>query len=190
MVQYGRPSRSSWKESVWSSFSRTVMWKAICENPIETVGRRFQIGNAYSYTVKKGSFLSVYADDIKLAGKKQHIDPMWKVLSEEVDLVEPTSFLDHVYLVTQRQCEISKDIVDNYRTMFESWIQQEQLKNYHAREICVFLRGPTVWKVAREMGSPRKAFNRRRRTRKGPEPACVQTPLHIGCGTRRLGRMN
>ena len=71
----------------------------------------------------KGWFLSVYVDDIKLAGKKQNIDPMWKVLNKEVDLGEPTSFLDHVYLgCTQRQCEISKDIVDNYRTMFESRI--------------------------------------------------------------------
>ena len=62
-------------------------------------------------------------DDIKLAGEKQNIDPMWKVLNKEVDLGEPTSFLDHVYLgCTQRQCEISKDIVDNYRTMFESRI--------------------------------------------------------------------
>ena len=69
----------------------------------------------------KGLFLSVYVDDIKLAGKKQNLDPMWKVLNKEVDLGEPTSFLDHVYLVcTQRQCEISKDMVDNYRTMFES----------------------------------------------------------------------
>ena len=48
---------------------------------------------------------------------------MWKVLNQEVDLGEPTSFLDYVYLgCTQRQCEISKDIVDNYRTMFESGI--------------------------------------------------------------------
>ena len=70
---------------------------------------------------EKGLFLSVYVDDIKLSGKKQNIDPMWKVLNKEVDLGEPTSFLDHVYLgCTQRQCEISKDIVDNYRTMFES----------------------------------------------------------------------
>ena len=62
-------------------------------------------------------------DDIKLAGKKQNPDPMWKVLNKEVDLGEPTSFLDHVHLGrTQRQCEISKDIVDNYRTMFESRI--------------------------------------------------------------------
>ena len=62
---------------------------------------------------EKGLFLSVYVDDIKLAGKKQNLDPMWKVLNKEVDLGEPTSFLDHVYLgCTQRQCEISKDIVD------------------------------------------------------------------------------
>ena len=57
---------------------------------------------------EKGFFLSVYVDDIKLAGKKQNIDPMWKVLNKEVDLGEPTSFLDHVYLgCTQRQCQIS-----------------------------------------------------------------------------------
>ena len=65
----------------------------------------------------------MYVDDIKLAGKKHNIDPMWKVLNKEVDLGEPTSFLDHVYLgCTQRQCEISKNTVDNYRTMFESRI--------------------------------------------------------------------
>ena len=70
---------------------------------------------------ENGWFLSVCVDDIKLAGKKQNIDPMWKVLNKEVDLGEPTSFLDHVYLgCTQRQCEISKDIVDNCRAMFGS----------------------------------------------------------------------
>ena len=65
-------------------------------------------------------------DDIKLAGKKQNLDPMWKLLNEEVDLGEPTSFLDHVYLgCTQRQCQISKDIVDNYGAMFESRISAD-----------------------------------------------------------------
>ena len=79
--------------------------------------------NAYSYTVKKGLFLSVYVDDIKLAGKKQNIDPMWKVPLKQVESGEPTSILDHLYLgCTQRQCEISKDIVDNYRTMLGSRI--------------------------------------------------------------------
>ena len=86
-------------------------------------GRKFQIGNVSLYIVKKGLFLSVYVEDIKLAGKKQNLDPMWKLLNKEVDLGEPTSFLDHENLgCTQRQCEISKDIVDNYRTMCESRI--------------------------------------------------------------------
>ena len=35
------------------------------------------------------------------------------------------------------------------------------------------------------MGSPRHAPNRRRRTREGPEPACVHKPLVYGGGTRR-----
>ena len=96
----------------------------------------------------KGLFLSVYVDDKKLAGKKQNIDPMWKVLNKEVDLGEPTSFLDHVYLgCTQRQCEISKDIVDNYRTMFESRISASGTEKHHTRKMFVFLRGPTILKV-------------------------------------------
>ena len=70
---------------------------------------------------EEGLFCSVCEDDIKLAGKKQNPDPMWKLLKKEVDLGEPTFFLDHVYLgCTQRQCEISKNTVDNHRTMFES----------------------------------------------------------------------
>ena len=67
--------------------------------------------------------ICVSVDDIKLGGKKRNIDPMWKLFNKEVDLEEPTSYLDHVYLgCTQRQCEISKDTVYNYRTMFESRI--------------------------------------------------------------------
>ena len=63
-------------------------------------------------------FLSVYVDDIKLAGKNQNIDPMWKVLNKEVDLGEQTPFLDHVVLVcTQKECQISKDIGYNYKSM-------------------------------------------------------------------------
>ena len=124
MVQYGRSSRSSWAEFVRSSFGRTVMGKAIWENPIETwLGEKVSKLGMSLCTPWKGLLLSVYVDDIKLAGNKQYIDPMWKVLNKEVDLGELTSFLDHVHLgCTQRQREISKDIVDNYRAMFESRI--------------------------------------------------------------------
>ena len=105
--------------------------------------------------MKKELFSSVFVDDIKLAGKKQNIDPMWKVLNKEVQLGEPTSFLDHVNLgCTQRQCEISKDIVDNYRTMFESRISAGRTENLPYSEIFVFLRGPMTWK-----GMPRNVWS-------------------------------
>ena len=117
-------SWSSMEDRVWSSFGRTVMGKAIWENPIAArLGEGASNWECLFVHRQKGLFLSVYVDDIKLAGKKQNIDPIWKLLNKEVDLGEPTSFLDHVYLGrTQRQCETSKDIVENYRTMFESRI--------------------------------------------------------------------
>ena len=92
---------------------------------------------------EKGLFLSVYVDDIKLAGKKQNINPMWKALNNEVgfgeptpfldhvyltsfiDLGEPTSFLDHVYVgCTQRECHIRKDMVaeTEYQSDLEKYL--------------------------------------------------------------------
>ena len=71
----------------------------------------------------KGLFLSVNVDDIRMAGRTENIKPTWKNLMKDVDLEEPTSFLDHVYLgCTQKECTISIDIVTNYRDMFESRI--------------------------------------------------------------------
>ena len=68
---------------------------------------------------------------------------------KEVDLGEPTSFLDHVYLgCTQRQCEISKDVVDNNRTMFESRISAGGAeKSPFPQSFLFLLHGLMVWKV-------------------------------------------
>ena len=89
----------------------------------------------------RGLFLSVYVDDIKLAGKKQNINPAWKILMNDVDVEEPTSFLDHVYLgCTQRECEISKDIVECSNQGFLPGLQKKAKKqkprgNYDAETI-------------------------------------------------------
>ena len=80
---------------------------------------------------------------------------MWKVQYKEVDLGEPTSFFDQENLgCTQRQCEISKDIVDNYRTMFESRISAGAREKLLFSEIFVFLHGLMTWKVM-----PRNVWN-------------------------------
>ena len=122
-----RLPRHKWPKS-WSSIEDPVvpLERNLYCHPLAGLLRErqfekilFPIGHAYSYTVKKG----VNVDDIKLAGKKQNLDPIWTLLNKEVDLGEPTSSFDHENLgCTQRQCEISKDIVDNYRAMFESRI--------------------------------------------------------------------
>ena len=72
---------------------------------------------------------------------------------KEVDVGEPTSFLDHVCLgCTQRECQLSKDIADNYRSMFESRIsagateitEKKPRRNLMPKQ---YLHGQMTWKV-------------------------------------------
>ena len=54
----------------------------------------------------------MYVDDIELAGKTENVEPTWKILMKDIDLGEPTSFLDQKYMgCTQRECKIGNDIV-------------------------------------------------------------------------------
>ena len=89
---------------------------------------------------KKVLFSLVCVDDIKMAGKKQNVNPMWKVLNKEIDLGQRTSFLVPLFLgCTQRQCEISKDNVHNYITMFESRISAERTEKLpYSENFCTF----------------------------------------------------
>ena len=123
MVQYGRPSRTSWAKSVWSSFGRTVMEKAIWENPIEIrLGESFLLGMLIRTPWKRIILISV-------CGWHQI---GWKETKygSDVESAQQRSWFGRTNIIpwswnlecTQRQCEISKDIVDNYRTMFESRI--------------------------------------------------------------------
>ena len=73
---------------------------------------------------------------------------MRKLLNKEVVMGEPTSFLDHVHLgCTQRQCEISKDIVGTYGTMFEFRISAGATERLPSVETPKIPRGLTRWKV-------------------------------------------
>ena len=57
-----------------------------------------------------------------MAGKKQNLDPMWKILMKDVDLGEPTSFFDHVYLgCTQRDVWTITGICLNPGCQLEVW---------------------------------------------------------------------
>ena len=130
-----RPPRHKWPNS-WSSIEDPVvplernlyghplaglLWERQFEKILLTHGWE-KIPNWECLFVhrEKGLFSSVYVDDRNWLERNKILIRCGKLLNKEVDLGEPTSFLDHVYLgCTQRECEISKDIVDNYRIMFE-----------------------------------------------------------------------
>ena len=71
--------------------------------------------------LKQGLFLSQNVNDIKMVGKKWNMAPMWKTWMKNVDLDEPTSYLDHGYLrCTQRECKPHETIIEQKMKMFES----------------------------------------------------------------------
>ena len=92
-----------WQDYYGEGNSRKSFWI--------TDEKKFQIGIAYSLTERKGYTCLCTWMMSKVAGKKQNINPTWKILMKDVDLGEPTSFLDHVSLgCTQRECKISNEI--------------------------------------------------------------------------------
>ena len=46
---------------------------------------------------EEGLFLSVCVDDIRLAGKKQNIDPMWKVLNKLIWEIQRHSLIMYTW---------------------------------------------------------------------------------------------
>ena len=79
------------------------------------MGTKYRIGSVCLFTENKWLFRSENVDDIKLAGKKQKMDPMRKKLMNNVDLDEPTSFFDHEnWRCTQRECKPSEILLKEY----------------------------------------------------------------------------
>ena len=94
---------------------------------------------------EKGLFLSVYVDDIKLAGKRQNIKPMWKVLNIWEN--QHLSLIVNTWDVVKDKVKYAEMLLTITEPCLNPEFPQEQSKNYHARKIRVFLRGPMTWKV-------------------------------------------
>ena len=71
-------------------------------------------------------FLSVYVDDVKMAGKNSDKPKMWATLQNKVDLNDPVSFLDQVCLgCTQRAAQVNTRIVMEEQKMFSKLISAD-----------------------------------------------------------------
>ena len=137
MVQHRRPSRSFWAKSVRSSFGRTIMGKAIWENSIETwLGENSKMGMSLCSSWKRIILFCV-------CGWHQ-ID--WKKTKHwsDVENTQHRSWFGRtdifpwscMFRCTQRPCEVSKDILDTYRDMFESWISAGRTKKLPYSDNC------------------------------------------------------
>ena len=149
MVQYRRPSRSSWTESAWSSFGRTVMGKAIWENPIAArLWEGFQLGMLIRTAWKRIILICVCGWHKNWLERNKTVFRCGKYWIKKLIWGEPTSFLDHVYFgCTQRQCEISKDIWTTTEPCSNREFQREEQRNYHSLKIFVFLHCLMTWLV-------------------------------------------
>ena len=49
------------------------------------VGKKFRNWECLFVNREKGLFLFVYVDNMKLAEKKQNIDPTWKTMMKDID---------------------------------------------------------------------------------------------------------
>ena len=81
--------------------------------------KKYQIGNACLRVGRKVYFFRCSWTTVKWLEESRKKPPMWKKLMKLVDLGEPTSFLDHVYLgCTQRECKSNESIIDEHRKFF------------------------------------------------------------------------
>ena len=138
IIETSCPPRQEWPKS-WSNIEDPVWFLSneICTDIHQYLFVHWKHG------------LSVYVDDVKMYGKKQNVAPMWKKLMKLVDLDEPTSFVDHVYLGrTERERKPNENIIEEYNKMFETQISAEATEKWPGWKTLTQrqFRGPTIWK--------------------------------------------
>ena len=139
-----------WTESVWSSCDRILMGKAIGENPTAArLEKGLQLGMLVR-TPSKNIILICVCGWHKIGWKETNLDPMLKLLNKRIRFRRVHIFPGSCVCLgcNPRQCQTSKDIVDNHRIMFESRIfAVGSEKNHHTPQIFVFLHGLMIWNV-------------------------------------------
>ena len=84
---------------------------------------------------KRRLFLSVNVDDIKVAGMKQNMAPMWKNLMKTLILENRHHFLTMcTWVCTQRDRKPNETIIEQYKKMFESRVSAGAHENYQVWE--------------------------------------------------------
>ena len=146
-VEHWRSSGSSWTKCVRTPTCWIIEGKTVRRSSVGIRMKKKPNWGCPFVQRTQGLCLSVYVKDIRMAGTKQNRTLKWEKLIRNVDLDEPTSFLDHVYWGwTQRECKSNETIWEKYREMLNHVFLLEHLTNYPGGEknsrknSCVVLR--------------------------------------------------
>ena len=151
-------------------------------------GRKFPNWECLFVHREKGLLLSVYVDDIKLAGKKHNIDPMWKVLNKEVDLGEPhLSLIMYTWAALNVNAKKAKILLTITEPRSNREFPRGELKNFHTRKIFVFHHGLMTWLVMqRSVWSD--IVSRRTRRRNNSTKYLLHASMTINSRKRKMSR--
>ena len=100
-----------------------MSWERQVEEVLFELGwEKSHIENVWLFIENKDYSYRKKWNDFKMAGQKQNMAPMWKKLMKNVELDEPTSFLDHVYWDALNVNANRMKSLRNIHKMFESLI--------------------------------------------------------------------
>ena len=131
------------EQNLYGHLLAGLLWKGnLIKSCCNTVGRRFPIGNAYSYTVKKGySYLCMWMTSNWLERNKIFIRcgkySTKKLIWENQHL----SLIMYIWGVLKDNVKEAKIVWKITEPCFNREFPRGELKNYHAQKICVSLRG-------------------------------------------------
>ena len=96
-----------------------LIWEKYCHKRLAEIGFEKIHGweNLFVHREKK-LFLSVYVDDFKMAGSKQHLKAMWEEVGKKLEMDPPEPVHGNVYLgCSQHDIKTDNDLVNENRNL-------------------------------------------------------------------------
>ena len=149
-VQYGRPSRFSWVKSLWSSFGRTIVGKAIWENPIETwLGENSKLWMSLCSSLQR-IILICFCGWHKIGWKEtKYWSDVESTQRSWFERNQHLSWIMYTWAALKDNVKLAKILWTITEPCLNLEFPLKEVTNFHTPIIFVFLRGLMTWKVMR-----------------------------------------
>ena len=114
-----------------------LIWEKHCQKSILAAGFQKVPGwECLFHHPEKGLYLSVYVDDFRMAGKKEHMTAMWKKLRETLELEPEVDSVSNTYLgCNQKIVEVHESVVKEKANMFSGLLQATKGKPFNWKKM-------------------------------------------------------